>query len=324
VAAEEQVRRSLEGIEGVAAIRVTGGLVEEILVEVDERRLAQLGIPFAQVARRLEAENINLAGGVLEEGDAQYVVRTVNEFADLDEMLRVVVGTAGGQPILLADVAEVRREAEERETISLVDGREAVEIAVLRESTANIVALSRVVRDRIETEPRGRAPRGGPTTLVSDQATFIERAVGDVGKAALFGGIFAMLVLLLFLRHFPTTLIVATAIPISVVATFVLMFSRDITLNIMSLGGWPWGSECSWTAPSWCSSPWPGSGTGGSPRPRRHGMARRWWAVRWWPPRSRRWRSSSPSCSWRGSPGSSSGPGLDGFLRPPGVPRRCR
>jgi hydrophobic/amphiphilic exporter-1 (mainly G- bacteria), HAE1 family len=234
--AEEQVRRSLEGIEGVAAIRVTGGLVEEVLVEVDERRLAQLGIPFAQVARRLEAENINLAGGVLEEGDAQYVVRTVNEFADLDEMLRVVIGTAGGQPILLADVAEVRREAEERETISLVDGREAVEIAVLRESTANIVALSRVVRDRI-VSLEAELPGGVRTTLVSDQATFIERAVGDVGKAALFGGIFAMLVLLLFLRHFPTTLIVATAIPISVVATFVLMFSRDITLNIMSLGG---------------------------------------------------------------------------------------
>ncbi len=234
--AEEQVRRSLEGIEGVAAVRITGGLVEEVLVEVDERRLAQLGIPFSQVARRLEAENINLAGGVLEEGDAQYVVRTVNEFADLDEMLRIVIGTAGGQSILLADVAEVRREAEERETISLVDGREAVEVAVLRESTANIVALSRVVRERVQTL-EAELPAGIRTTLVSDQATFIERAVGDVGQAGIFGGIFAMLVLLLFLRHFPTTLIVATAIPISVVATFVLMFSRDITLNIMSLGG---------------------------------------------------------------------------------------
>jgi HAE1 family hydrophobic/amphiphilic exporter-1 len=234
--AEEQVRRSLEGIEGVAAVRVTGGLEEEILVEVDEARLAQLGIPFAQVARRLEAENINLAGGILEEGDAQYVVRTVNEFADTDEMLRVVIGTAGGQPILLSDVAQVRREAAERETVTLVDGREAVEIAILRESTANIVSLSVEVRERLEVVGQDLPP-GVRITLVSDQATFIERAVGDVGQAALFGGIFAMIILLLFLRHFPTTLIVATAIPISVVATFILMFSRDITLNIMSLGG---------------------------------------------------------------------------------------
>lgn len=234
--AEEQVRRALEGIEGVAAVRVTGGLEEEILVEVDEGRLAQLGIPFSQVARRLQAENINLAGGILEEGDAQYVVRTVNEFADVAEILRVVIGTAGGQSILLSDVAQVRREASERETLSLVNGNEAVEVAVLRESTANIVALSRVVRERLGQVER-ELPAGIRTTLISDQAVFIERAVGDVGQAAVLGGIFAMLVLLLFLRHIPTTLIVVTAIPISVVATFVLMFSRDITLNIMSLGG---------------------------------------------------------------------------------------
>jgi hydrophobic/amphiphilic exporter-1 (mainly G- bacteria), HAE1 family len=234
--AEEQVRRSLEGVEGVAAVRVTGGLEEEILVEVDEGRLANLGIPFAQVARRLEAENINLAGGILEEGDAQYVVRTVNEFTDVNEMLRVVVGTAAGEPILLSDVASVRRGARERETVTLVNGNEAVEVAVLRESTSNIVTLSRLIRERIELV-ESDLPRGITTTLISDQATFIENAVNDVGKAAIFGGIFAMLVLLLFLRHIPTTLIVVTAIPISVVATFVLMFSRDITLNIMSLGG---------------------------------------------------------------------------------------
>ena len=234
--AEEQVRRALEGIEGVAAVRVTGGLEEEVLVEVDESRLAQLGIPFTQVAQRLAAENINLAGGILEEGDAEYVVRTVNEFVEVDEMLDVVVGTAGGQSVLLRDVAEVRREAAERETVSLVNGNEAVEVAVLRESTANIVALSRVVRDRLDALD-AELPPGVTTNLTTDQAVFIEQAVGDVRLAAILGGIFAMLVLLLFLRHLPTTLIVVTAIPISVIATFVLMFSRDISLNIMSLGG---------------------------------------------------------------------------------------
>ncbi len=233
---EEQVRRALEGIEGVAAVRVTGGLEEEILVEVDESRLGQLGIPFTQVTSRLASENINLAGGILEEGDAQYVVRTVNEFVELDEMLRVVVGSAGEQAVLLGDVAEIRRAAVERETVSLVNGNEAVELSVLRESTANIVALSRVVRERVEAL-ESDLPPGVSTTLISDQAVFIERAVGDVRMAAILGGIFAMLVLLLFLKHLPTTLIIATAIPISIIATFVLMFSRDITLNIMSLGG---------------------------------------------------------------------------------------
>lgn len=236
VLAEEQIRRGLEGIEGVAAVRITGGLEEEIQVDVDEGRLAALGIPFQQVAQRLQAENINLSGGILEESDAEYVVRTVNEFEDVEELFDIVIGAANGQPVLLRDVATVRRSAQERETISRVNGAEAVELAILRESTSNIVQVADMVRQRIQLL-ESELPEGVTFTLVSDQASFIRQAVRDVQQSAIFGGILAVLVLLLFLRHLPTTLIVATAIPISVVATFVLMFSRDITLNIMSLGG---------------------------------------------------------------------------------------
>jgi hydrophobic/amphiphilic exporter-1 (mainly G- bacteria), HAE1 family len=234
--AEENVRRGLEGVEGVAGVRVTGGLVEEIQVDVDEARLAALGIPFQQVIRRLEAENINLAGGVVEEAGAEYVVRTVNEFADLDEIQNVIVGTVGGQPVLLRDVAAVRRDAAERETISRVGGAEAVELAILRESTANIVRVAETVRERVDALERV-LPAGVRFTLIRDESIFIRRAVEDVQQAAIVGGLLAVLVLLLFLRHVPTTLIIATAIPISVIATFVLMFGRGITLNIMSLGG---------------------------------------------------------------------------------------
>jgi len=234
--AEEHVRRGIEGIEGVAGIRVTGGLVEEIQVDVDESRLAGLGIPFAQVVRRLAAENINLAGGVLEEAGAQYAVRTVNEFADVAEIQNVVIGTVNGQAVLLRDVATIRRGAAERETIARVNGMEAVEIAILRESTANIVRVAESVRDRIGALQVG-LPAGIALTVVRDESQFIRRAVTDVQWAALAGGVLAVLVLLLFLRHLPTTLIIATAIPLSVIATFVLMFSQNITLNVMSLGG---------------------------------------------------------------------------------------
>ncbi|MGI9182578.1 MAG: efflux RND transporter permease subunit [Longimicrobiaceae bacterium] len=234
--AEEQVRRGLEGVEGVAGVRVTGGLVEEIHVEVDQARLAGLGIPFQQVVGRLEAENINLAGGILEEAGAEYVVRTVNEFVELDEIQNVIVGTANGQPVLLRDVGTVRRDAAERETISRVGGAEAVEVAILRESTANIVRVAETVRERVRLLEE-TLPQGIRVTLVRDESIFIRRAVEDVQQAAIVGGLLAVLVLLLFLRHIPTTLIIATAIPISVIATFVLMFGRGITLNIMSLGG---------------------------------------------------------------------------------------
>jgi HAE1 family hydrophobic/amphiphilic exporter-1 len=236
VLAEEQVERALEGLEGVASVRVTGGLVEEIQVDVDERRLAQLGIPLSQVTQRLAAENINLAGGTLREGAADYVVRTTNEFQDVNEIGGVAIGTVGGQPVLLRDIARVTRGVAERETISRVAGAEAVEIAVLREATANIVQVADRVRERIE-RLRAELPPEVQLSVISDQSTFIRQAVQDVQSAAVVGGILAILVLLLFLRHVPTTLIIATAIPISVVATFVLMFARGISLNVMSLGG---------------------------------------------------------------------------------------
>lgn len=234
--AEEQVRRGLEGVEGVAAIRVSGGLNEEIQVQVDESRLAALGIPFNQVVSRLDAENINLAGGILEEANAEYVVRTVNEFVAVDEIQEVVVGSANGQAVLLGDIATVTRGGAERETISRVGGTEAVEVAVLRESAANIVGVAETVRERMTTLSDD-LPAGVGVALIRDESVFIRQAVRDVQQAAIIGGVLAVLVLLLFLRHLPTTLIIATAIPISLVATFVLMFGLGISLNIMSLGG---------------------------------------------------------------------------------------
>ena len=234
--AEEQVERALEGLEGVAAVRVTGGLTEEIQVEVDQRRLAQLEIPLEQVVARLAAENINLSGGTLREGAADYVVRTTNEFADVDEVGATVIGSPGGRPVLLRDVAVVRRGVAERETMSRVGGAEAVEVAVLREATANIVQVADGVRERIEAL-REELPAGVQLSVISDQSGFIRQAIRDVQSAAIIGGLLAIAVLLLFLRHLPTTLIIALAIPISVIATFVLMFARGISLNIMSLGG---------------------------------------------------------------------------------------
>ena len=236
VLAEDQIERALEGLEGVASVRVTGGLVEEIQVDVDQRRLAQLSISVEQVISRLAAENINLSGGTLQEGAADYVVRTTNEFADVAEIGSVVVGSPGGRPVLLRDVAVVRRGVAERETVSRVAGSEAVEVAVLREATANIVQVADRVRERVD-ELQDELPAGVQVSLINDQSQFIRQAIRDVQNAAVIGGLLAICVLLLFLRHLPTTLIIALAIPISVVATFVLMFARDISLNIMSLGG---------------------------------------------------------------------------------------
>jgi HAE1 family hydrophobic/amphiphilic exporter-1 len=237
--AEEQVRRALERVEGVAAAVVSGGLEEEIQVAVDERQLASLGLSEEQIRSRLAQENVNLTGGRLREGQTEFVVRTVNELLRAEDLEEVVVDASRGAVVRLRDVARVFKGHKERDLITRIDGREAVEVAIYKEGGTNTVAVSNAVRASLDTlgerlqelDPQLRL------VIVTDQARYIRRSVEEVLGTALWGGLLAILVLFLFLRSWKTTLIIGLAIPISVVTTFFLMFAFDISLNIMSLGG---------------------------------------------------------------------------------------
>jgi HAE1 family hydrophobic/amphiphilic exporter-1 len=237
--AEEQAERALERIEGVAAAVVSGGLEEEIHVELDERRLANLGLGVNQVLNRLSQENINLTGGRLREGQTEYLVRTVNEFLRPEDVRPIVVDSSQGAIVRLEDVARVRKSHREREIITRIDGEESVEVAVYKEGGTNTVRVSDAVRASLD-ELRERLQQVEPglkLTVITDQARYIRESVSEVLQTALYGGILAILVLFFFLRSWKTTLIIGVAIPISVVATFFLMYASGISLNIMSLGG---------------------------------------------------------------------------------------
>ena len=237
--AEEQVKRSLERIEGVAAVVVSGGLEEEIQVELDERRLANLGLSIDQVQTRLAAENINLTGGRLREGQTEYLVRTVNEFLRPQDLDSVVVDSSQGAIVRVEDVARVFRGHKEREIITRINGRESVEVAVYKEGGTNTVTVSDAVQESLEALGK-RLRQVHPKlelTVITDQARYIRQSVTEVLRTALYGGTLAILVLFFFLRSWKTTLIIGLAIPISVVATFFFMFVSGISLNIMSLGG---------------------------------------------------------------------------------------
>jgi HAE1 family hydrophobic/amphiphilic exporter-1 len=237
--AEEQVKRSLERIEGVAAVVVSGGLEEEIQVDLDERRLANLGLTSDQVLNRLAQENINLTGGRLREGQTEYLVRTVNEFLRPSDLEEVVVDRSAGAIVRLEDVARVRMGHKDREIITRINGHESVEVAVYKEGGTNTVTVSDAVRAGIDPL-RERLQAAGPSLemeVITDQARYIRQSVSEVLRTALYGGLLAILVLFLFLRSWKTTLIIGIAIPISVVTTFFLMYTSGISLNIMSLGG---------------------------------------------------------------------------------------
>ncbi|HUO87114.1 MAG TPA: efflux RND transporter permease subunit, partial [Thermoanaerobaculia bacterium] len=152
--ADLQVKRALEPIKGVAAVRVRGGLEEQIQVLLDEERLAQTGLSIGNVIERLRQENINVAGGTIKEGRIEYMVRTLNEYRDPSEIGSTVLATLDGREVRVRDVGEVVRGHEDRELLTRTDGGESVQIDVFKEADANIVALAERVRERLgETDP---------------------------------------------------------------------------------------------------------------------------------------------------------------------------
>ncbi len=234
--AEDRIKTDLEAQEGTAAVKVSGGLEDEIQIRVDQQKLSQLGISIEQIAARIRAENVNLSGGRLEEGNQRFLVRTLNEFETVDEFRNAIVATVADRPVYLRDIATVRQGFKEREAITRVRGRESVELGVYKEGDANTVQVAERIERRLEAL-RETLPDNIELIKIYDQSTFISSAVNDVRIAAVLGGLIAIFVLYGFLRDARATAIVGIAIPVSVIGTFLLMYTNDISLNIMSLGG---------------------------------------------------------------------------------------
>jgi HAE1 family hydrophobic/amphiphilic exporter-1 len=234
--AEDRIKTDLEAEEGTAAVKVSGGLEDEIEIRVDQQKLSQLGISIDLIAARIRAENVNLSGGRLEEGNQRFLVRTLNEFQSIDEIRDAIVAYVAERPVYLRDVATVQRGYKERQAITRVRGRESVELAIYKEGDANTVQVADRLERRLESI-NSSLPDDMEVIKTYDQSQFISASVADVKNAALLGGIIAIIVLYGFLRDSRATTITGIAIPISVIGTFLLMYLNDISLNIMSLGG---------------------------------------------------------------------------------------
>ncbi len=234
--AEDRLKTDLEAVAGTAAVKVSGGLEDEIQVRVDQQKLSQLGLSIEQIARRIRSENVNLSGGRLEEGSQRFLVRTLNEFQSVEEFRDAIVAYVAGRPVYLRDVATVERGYKEREAITRIDGRESVELAVYKEGDANTVQVAERISRQVERLQES-LPEDIELVPIYDQSKFIASAVNDVKIAAILGGLIAIVVLYGFLRDARATTIVGIAIPVSVIGTFLLMYTNDISLNVMSLGG---------------------------------------------------------------------------------------
>ena len=154
--AEHEIKRELEALAGVAAVKIKGGLEEEIHVALNERQISVMGLDINQINNRLAQNNVNLPGGNLREGQVEYLIRTLNEFATVDEIAELIVARHGNADIYLRDIAEVVRSHKDREIITRVNGKESVEIEIYKEGDANIVAVAERVRNTLFGLPQQR------------------------------------------------------------------------------------------------------------------------------------------------------------------------
>ena len=234
--AEELIKPRMEQIEGIGSAEIAGGVEREIQVEVNPQLLALYGLTIQQISQRIDAFNRNLQGGTIKKGRFKYALRVVGEYEVVSEIGEISLKTTEERGVIrLKDVARILDTIKEREGITRLDGIESIGILVRKTSGGNTVKVTQLARDVLD-EIREEYPEID-VLVVSEQAKYIENAISSVFKSILYGGILAFVVLFIFLQDFKTPVIIATVIPISIIATFNLLYYRDITLNIMSLGG---------------------------------------------------------------------------------------
>ncbi|MEO0600528.1 MAG: efflux RND transporter permease subunit, partial [Myxococcota bacterium] len=236
--AEEEIKTGIEGIPGVAAVRVQGGLERQIRVEVREDWLAAKRLTLSDVQSALARENVNIAGGSIIEGDVEYLIRTLNQYKGIRDLETVRLRRSDGVTVPLVDVAEIREGHRERDLVTRMNGGEAVQIEIFKEADANVVDVSNRVKAALfgDQAIEGTLPARTTLTELDNQADFIELAVGNLQSTAILGGVLAVAVLFLFLGDGRATTIVGLAIPVSIVIGFAPLYLAGISLNLMSLG----------------------------------------------------------------------------------------
>ena len=232
---EEELKRRLEALSGVASVRLSGGLEQEVHIQLDQDKLAQLNLNAEMIRSRIAAENLNVSAGKVVQGNKEYLVRTLNQFNNLNELGQVIVYRDTQKLVRLFEVAEITDSFKERSDVTRIGNQESIELAIYKEGDANTVAVAK--RLKAEFSNLNSNPNLGEVKLIYDQSEFIESAINEVTSAALIGSVLAMLIIYLFLRDIVPTLIISISIPLSVIATFNMMFFSGISLNIMSLGG---------------------------------------------------------------------------------------
>jgi hydrophobic/amphiphilic exporter-1 (mainly G- bacteria), HAE1 family len=250
---ENYLRNELVRLEGVADVQLEGQEQKEVLISTNPYLLSAFGITTTEITSQITNYNRNVSGGSIVEMGTQYVIKGVSVFESLNDISELIVGfksataanatattsgtpaTALRVPVFLKDVAKIEFKNKEPDNIVRINGERAIGLAIFKEPSFNTVkAVEQLKEEFVKLQ---KSLPGYSFEIIQDQGTFISTAIGEVETNALLGIALAVFILFVFLRRIGTTLIASVAIPISIIATFNLMYFNGLTLNIMTLGG---------------------------------------------------------------------------------------
>lgn len=236
---EDQIINKMERVSGVASAKISGGLVQEIRIELIKERLAVYGLNESAIAQYIMTENLNIPAGSIETAGMEIYLRTIGEFKSIEDINNLIVPTGTGTTVFLKDIANVNLVDVEKTSESYINGRLSLNLSIQKQSNANTVQLCKAVRNELV-----KLEKSYPDldfSIIYDSSNYISKALDTVAESALQGGILAVIILYLFLRNFRATLIIAVSMPVSIITSFVLMYFSGITLNLISLAGFALG-----------------------------------------------------------------------------------
>ncbi len=231
---ENDIIDPLKRVNGVGTVQAFGGPIREILVNVDEKKLEAYNISVAQIGQVLQAENINLPSGSIKMGDMEYNLRVPAEFTNANEIKNVVVGAQNGRTVYLKDVADVKDSLKDRTINVRLNGDKGLQIIVQKQSGANTVQVVKDVKAKLE-QLKKNLPSDVKINIIQDSSDFIIQSVDNLTEAVLLGGLFVIIVILLFLRQWRATIIIVLTLPVSLIGAFIYLYFSGNTINIISL-----------------------------------------------------------------------------------------
>ncbi len=232
---EDQLRYRFARIPGVAQFDTWGAFAREVRIELDPDRVKALGLPLDRVLQAIRDANLDLPAGKIEQGRHEVTLRAPAEFENLDQIRSTVIVKRDGVAVTLDQIAEVRDTYEKLRRIVRINGERGIRVAIRKQANANTVEVAKRILDQIDAV-NAAFPQIRVVPVIN-QGNFIEQSIANVARSVLYGGGLAIVVLLFFLRNIRSTVMISLAIPISMVATFALVFFGGFTLNLMTLGG---------------------------------------------------------------------------------------